>query len=50
MEVNVRKSLIVAAFTVITLAIAPFAVSQIQTVKITGGQLQGAVSDGVASF
>jgi carboxylesterase type B len=31
-------------------AMAPFAVSQIQTAKVTGGEVQGVVADGVATF
>jgi para-nitrobenzyl esterase len=34
----------------VVLSIAPFALSQIQKVKSTGGQLEGVVADGVASF
>ena len=45
-----RKSLIAGVFVVAVLSIAPFALSQIQNVKSTGGQLQGVVADGVASF
>ena len=45
-----RKSLIAGIFIAALLAIAPFALSQIQNVKSTGGQLQGVVADGVASF
>ena len=45
-----RKSLIAGIFIAALLAIAPFALSQIQNVKSTGGQLQGVVVDGVASF
>jgi len=45
-----RKSLIVGIFIVAVLSTAPFALSQIQNVKTTGGQLQGVVVDGVASF
>jgi len=45
-----RKSLIAGIFMATLLSIAPFALSQIQNVKSTGGQLQGVVADGVASF
>jgi para-nitrobenzyl esterase len=45
-----RKSLIAGIFVAAVLSIAPFALSQIQNVKSTGGQLQGVVVDGVASF
>ena len=45
-----RKSLIAGFLIVATFAIAPFALSQIQNVKVSGGQLQGVVADGVASF
>jgi len=45
-----RKSLIAGIFAVAVLSIAPFALSQIQNAKSTGGQLQGVVVDGVASF
>jgi len=45
-----RKSHIAGIFVVAVLSIAPFAFSQIQNVKSTGGQLQGVVVDGVASF
>ena len=45
-----RKSLIAGIFVVAVLSVAPFALAQIQNVKSTGGQLQGVVADGVASF
>ena len=45
-----RKSLMAGIFVVVVLSIAPLALSQIQNVKSTGGQLQGVVADGVASF
>ena len=45
-----RKSLVAGIFMATLLAIAPFALSQIQNVKSTGGQLQGVVIDGVSSF
>ncbi len=45
-----RKSLIAGFFIAALLSISPFALSQIQNVKSTGGQLQGVVVDGVASF
>ena len=45
-----RKSLIAGIFAMAVLSVAPFALSQIQNVKSTGGQLQGVVVDGVASF
>ena len=45
-----RKSLIAGVFAAAMLSIAPFAQSQIQNVKVTGGQLQGVIADGVASF
>ena len=45
-----RKSLIAGIFAAAVLSIAPFALSQIQNAKSTGGQLQGVVVDGVASF
>jgi para-nitrobenzyl esterase len=45
-----RKSLIAGIFAAAVLSIAPFAQSQIQNVKVTGGQLQGVIADGVASF
>jgi para-nitrobenzyl esterase len=45
-----RKSLIAGIFVMAVLSIAPFALSQIRNVKSTGGQLQGVVADGVASF
>jgi para-nitrobenzyl esterase len=45
-----RKSLIAGILLAVLLSIAPFAQSQIQNVKITGGQLQGVIADGVASF
>jgi para-nitrobenzyl esterase len=45
-----RKSLIAVVYIAAIFSIAPFALSQIQTVKVTGGQLQGVVVDGVASF
>ena len=50
MEASVRKSLMAGLFWAAVFAIAPFALSQIQTAKVTGGQLQGVVADGVASF
>ncbi len=45
-----RKSLMAGAFVAVMLMGVPYALSQIQNVKSTGGQLQGVVSDGVASF
>ena len=45
-----RKRLITGFLIVATLTIAPFAQSQIQSVKVIGGQLKGVVADGVASF
>ena len=45
-----RKSLILGIFVVAVLSVAPFTFSQILNVKSTGGQLQGLVADGVASF
>jgi para-nitrobenzyl esterase len=45
-----RKRLVAGICVAILLSIAPFALSQIQNVKSTGGQLQGVVADGVASF
>ena len=45
-----RKSLIAGILVLVVLTIAPFAFSQIQDVKSTGGQLHGVVADGVASF
>jgi para-nitrobenzyl esterase len=45
-----RKRLVAGICVAILLSIAPFALSQIQHVKSTGGQLQGIVADGVASF
>ncbi len=45
-----RKSLIAGFLIVAAFAIAPFALSQIQNAKVAGGQLQGVVSDGMASF
>jgi len=50
LEANMRKSLMAGIFVVVVLSIAPLALSQIQNVKSTGGQLQGVVADGVASF
>jgi carboxylesterase type B len=41
-----RKHLIAGIFAVAMLSIAPFAQSQIQNVKVTGGQLQGVIADG----
>jgi len=46
----VRKGLIAATFLAAVFAVTPFALSQIQAVTVTEGQLQGAVADGVASF
>jgi len=45
-----KKSLIAGIFAWAVLTIAPFALSQIQHVQSAGGQLQGVVVDGVASF
>jgi len=45
-----RKNLIAGVFVAAVLSVAPFALSQIQTVQSTGGQLHGVVADGVASF
>ena len=45
-----RKRLVAGICVAILLSIAPFALSQIQNVKSSGGQLQGVVTDGVASF
>jgi para-nitrobenzyl esterase len=47
---NMRKSLIAIFLIATTLTIAPFAHPQIQNAKVAGGQLQGVVADGVASF
>jgi hypothetical protein len=46
-EVLMKKSLI-ALF--LLLAVAPFAFSQIQTAKVTGGEAQGVVTDGISIF
>ncbi len=45
-----RKSLITGLLVAAMLSIAPYALSQIQSVESTGGRLQGVVADGVASF
>jgi para-nitrobenzyl esterase len=45
-----RKNLIAGIFIAAIFGITPFALSQIQNVRTTGGQLQGVVADGVASF
>jgi para-nitrobenzyl esterase len=45
-----RKSLIAGFLLITLLMIAPFAQSQIQNAKVAGGQLQGVVANGVASF
>jgi para-nitrobenzyl esterase len=45
-----RKGLFAGIFAAALLSIAPFAQSQIQNAKVTGGQLQGVIADGVASF
>jgi para-nitrobenzyl esterase len=45
-----RKSLIAGFLIAATFAMAHFALSQIQNVKVPDGQLQGVVADGVASF
>jgi len=45
-----KKELIAGIFIAVLLSIAPCAFSQIQMVSTTGGQLQGVVVDGVASF
>jgi para-nitrobenzyl esterase len=47
MEVEMKKVLI-AIFLIS--AFAPLAVSQVQTAKVTGGEVQGVVADSVASF
>ncbi len=49
-EANMRKSLISVIFALAVHSVAPFALSQMQSVNSTGGQLQGVVVDGVASF
>jgi len=46
----VRKGLIATIFLAALCAVSPFALSQIQTVTVTEGQLQGVVADGVACF
>jgi len=46
----VRKGLIAAIFAAAMCTVTPFALSQIQTVTVKDGQLQGVVADGVASF
>ncbi len=45
-----RKRLVASICVAMLLSIAPFALSQIQNVKSTDGQLQGVIADGVASF
>lgn len=45
-----RKSVTAGILIVAMLSIAPYALSQIQNVRSTGGPLQGVVADGVASF
>lgn len=45
-----RKGLIAAIFAAAMCTVTPFALSQIQTVTVKDGQLQGVVADGVASF
>ena len=47
MEVKVKKVLIAI---VLISALAPFAFSQIQTAKVTGGEVQGVVADGISIF
>jgi para-nitrobenzyl esterase len=47
MEVEMKK--IVIVFFLIS-AFAPFAVSQIQTAKVTGGEVQGVVTEGISIF
>jgi para-nitrobenzyl esterase len=49
-EADMRKGLISGLLLAITLAIAPLALAQIQSVKVKDGQLKGVVADGVASF
>jgi hypothetical protein len=41
LETRMRKSLIAGILMAAILGIAPFALSQIQTAKVTGNQLQG---------
>ena len=45
-----RKILISGLLFAVTFAVAPFTRAQIKNVRTTGGQLQGVVADGVASF
>jgi para-nitrobenzyl esterase len=50
LEASVRRTLMAGLCFAAVFAIAPFGLSQIQSAKVSGGQLQGVVADGVASF
>jgi para-nitrobenzyl esterase len=50
MEVEMKKRLMAMFLLTATFAITQLAVSQIQTVKVTGGELQGGVTEGISTF
>jgi para-nitrobenzyl esterase len=50
LEAGMKKGLIGGFLIAATFAIAPLALSQIQSVNVRDGQLKGVVADGVASF
>jgi para-nitrobenzyl esterase len=50
MEVEMKKRLIAIFLLTATFAITQLAVSQIQTAKVTGGEAQGVVTEGISVF
>jgi para-nitrobenzyl esterase len=50
MEVEMKKRLIAIFLLTATFAITQLAVSQIQTAKVTGGEVQGVVTEGISIF
>lgn len=49
-KVGMKKSLIAVFLMTAAFAVSPLAVSQIQTAKVTGGEVKGVVADGIATF
>jgi len=47
MEATMKKGLLAI---ILTIAFAQLSVSQIQTVKVTGGEVQGVVTEGISVF
>jgi para-nitrobenzyl esterase len=50
MEMEMKRNLIAILFTASFAIAPPLAVSQIQTAKVSGGEVQGLVSDGISIF